>query len=59
MSSLDVLTNSQFVAVFQGLCLCGPSVFHQDALNLLLNNFVRRLSDSSAEVVDHESMTFD
>ena len=25
--SLEVLTDSQFVAVFQGLCLCGPTIF--------------------------------
>ena len=44
---LDVLSNEQFVSVFQGLCLCGPSAFHQEAFNSVLNSFVERLDESS------------
>ena len=43
----DVLTNEQFVSVFQGLCLCGPSAFHQEAFNSVLNSFVERLDEGS------------
>ena len=41
---LDVLTNSQFVSIFQGLCICGPIVLKTEAaLNAVLNQFIQRL----------------
>lgn len=52
---LDVLTHEQFIAIFQGLCLCGTVVFHQDHLNKVLNSFVQRLEGQ----VNDEQMTFE
>ena len=53
---LDVLTNSQFIAVFQGLCLCGSHVFKLDAFNQVLNSFVERLGE---ETKIQEKIEFD
>jgi len=44
---LDVLDNKQFVSVFQGLCLCGPAVFHKEAFNSTLNALVERFDKNS------------
>ena len=52
---LDVLSNSQFVAIFQGLCLCGPLIFKPEALNSVLNSFAERLS-SHAEKLEFNQM---
>lgn len=34
---LPTVDNRQFVAVFQGMTLCGPKIFTKDFLNLFLN----------------------
>jgi len=55
---LDLLRNDQFLAIFQGLCLCGPNVFKSDALNVVLNSFVARLGEENKQP-DDETIKFD
>ena len=52
---LDVLTNSQFIAIFQGLCICGPNVLKTESLNAILNQFTQRFTGSE----NQEALTFD
>ncbi len=52
--SWDQLTTQQFLAVFQGLSLTGPSVFKPEMMNMVLNKFVGSLEQMKFE----EVMTF-
>jgi len=41
------MDNRQFIAVFQGMCLCGANIFHRDFLNLFLNQYIKRVQGSA------------
>lgn len=55
-SKIDGVENRQLVALFQGMCLCGPNAFDRDLLNLFLNQFVKRLQ-APAENTDEQLTT--
>jgi hypothetical protein len=51
MSSWEVMTTEQFLAIFQGLTLAGSKVLQPETLNQILNQFVERIENMKFDEV--------